>query len=60
MKFTIEKQINHSTDFLDVFISCTDNQNLTLQINQKSTYAELLLTFKSFYQFHVRLVYLNV
>ena len=31
IKFTIEKQINHSIAFLDVFISGTNNQNLTLQ-----------------------------
>ena len=27
----IEKQINHSIAYLDVFISGIDNQNLTLQ-----------------------------
>ena len=31
IKFTIEKQINHSIAFLDVFISGSNNQNLTLQ-----------------------------
>ena len=31
IKFTIEKQINHSIAFLDVFISGINNQNLTLQ-----------------------------
>ena len=31
IKFTIEKQINHSITFLDVFISDINNQNLTLQ-----------------------------
>ena len=30
IKFTIEKQINHSIAFLDVFISGIDNQNLTI------------------------------
>ena len=30
IKFTIEKQINHSIAFLDVFISGINNQNLTL------------------------------
>ena len=30
VKFTIEKQINHSTAFIDVFISGINNQNLTL------------------------------
>ena len=31
IKFTIEKQINHSIAFLGVFISGINNQNLTLQ-----------------------------
>ena len=31
IKFTIEKQINHSITFLDVFISGINNQNLTIQ-----------------------------
>ena len=35
IKFTIEKQINHSITFLDVFISCISNQNLTLQTYHK-------------------------
>ena len=48
IKFTIEKQINHSITFLDVFISGIGNQNLTLQTYHKSTYAGLLLSFKSF------------
>ena len=30
IKFTIEKPINHSIAFLDVFISRINNQNLTL------------------------------
>ena len=38
IKFTIEKQINHSIAFLDVFISGINNQNLTLQTYHKSTY----------------------
>ena len=48
IKFTIEKQINHSIAFLDVFISGINNQNLTLQIYHKSTYRGVLLNFKSF------------
>ena len=48
IKFTIEKQNNHSIAFLDVFISGINNQNLTLQTYHKSTYTGLLLTFKSF------------
>ena len=49
--FTIEKQINPSIAFLDVFISGISNQNLTLQTYAKSTYAGLLLNFKSFTSF---------
>ena len=45
IKFTIEKQINHSIAFLDVFISGINNQNLTLQTYHKSTYTELLFKF---------------
>ena len=51
IKFTIEKQINHSITFLDVFISGINNQNLTLQTYQKSTYTGQLLNFKSFTSF---------
>ena len=56
IKFTIEKQNNHSIAFVDVFISGINNQNLTLQTYHKSTYTGLLLNFKSFYHFHIRLV----
>ena len=38
IKFTIEKQNNHSIAFLGVFISGINNQNLTLQAYHKSTY----------------------
>ena len=48
IKFTIEKQINHSIAFLDVFISGINNQNLILQTYHKSTHTGLLLNFKSF------------
>ena len=51
LKFTIEKQINHSIAFLDVFISGINNQNLTPQTYHKSIYAGLLLNFKSFTSF---------
>ena len=34
---TIQKQINQSIAFLDVFISGFNNQNLTLEIHHKST-----------------------
>ena len=44
----IEKQIDHSIAFLDVFISDINNQNLTLQTYQKLTYTHLLPNFKSF------------
>ena len=48
IKFMIEKQINHSIAFLDVFISGINNQNLTFITYHKSTYTGLLLNFKSF------------
>ena len=41
IKFTIEKQNNHSITFLDVFISGTNNQNLTLQTYHKSICTDL-------------------
>ena len=57
IKFTREKQINHSIAFLDVVvISGINNQNLTLQTYHKSTYTGLLLNFKSFNHFYISLV----
>ena len=50
IKFTIEKQIDHSVAFLDVFISGINNQNFIFQAYHKSTYIGLLLNFK-FYIF---------
>ena len=44
----MEKQINHSIAFLDVFISVINNQNLTLQTYHKLTHTRRLLNFKSF------------
>ena len=55
IKFMIEKQIDHSIAFLDVFISCINNQNLTLQTYHKSTYTRLLLNFKSFTLFSYKI-----
>ena len=55
IKFTVEKQINHSIAFLDVFISDINNQNFTLQTYHKSTYAGLLLNFKSFTSFSFKI-----
>ena len=55
IKFTIEKQNNHSIAFLDVFISGINNQNLTLQTYHKSTYTGLLLNFKSFASFSYKI-----
>ena len=40
IKFSIEKQVNHSITFLDVFISGINNQSLTLQTYHKSTYTD--------------------
>ena len=56
IKFTIEKQINHSIAFLDVFISGINNQNLILQTYHKSIYTGLLLNFKCLHHFYIRLV----
>ena len=56
IKFTREKQINHSIAFLDAFISGINNQNLTLQTYHKLTYTGLLLNFKSFNHFYISLV----
>ena len=47
IKFTIEKQTNHSIAFLDVFISGINNQSLTLQTYHKSICTGLLLNFNS-------------
>ena len=55
IKFTIEKQINHSVAFLDVFISGISNQNLTLQTYHKLTYKGILLNFKSFTSFSYKI-----
>ena len=55
IKLTIEKQINHSIAFLDVFISGINNQNLALQTYHKSTYIGLLLNFKSFTSFSYKI-----
>ena len=49
IKLTKEKQINHYTAFVGVFISGINNQNLTLQTYHKSTYTGLLLTSLEFY-----------
>ena len=55
IKFTIKKQINHFIGFVDVFISGINNQSLTLQAYQKSTYARLLLNFESFRSFSYKI-----
>ena len=55
VKFTTEKQVNHSISFLDVFISGIDNLNLTLQTYQKLTYTGLLLNFKKFTSFSYKI-----
>ena len=55
IKFTIEKQVNHSIAFLDVFISGIDNQNLTLRTYHKSTYTGQLFNFKSFTLFSYKI-----
>ena len=55
IKFTIEKQTNHSIAFLNVSISAINNQNLTLQTYHKLTYTGLLLNFKSFTSFSYKI-----
>ena len=55
IKFTKEKQINHSIAFLDVFISGINDQNLTLQTYHKLTYTGLLLNLKSFTTFSYKI-----
>ena len=55
IKFTVEKQINYSIAFLDVFISGVNNQNLTLQTYQKWTFAGLFLQYKSFTSFSYKI-----
>ena len=55
IKFTVEKQINHSIAFPDVFISGINNQNFPLQTYHKLTYTGLLLNFKSFTSFSYKI-----
>ena len=55
IKFTIEKQINHSIAFLDVFISGINNQNLTLKTYHRLTYTRFLLNFKSLTSFSYKI-----
>ena len=55
IKFTMETQINQSIAFLDVFISCVYNQNLTLQTYPKWTYIGLPLSFKNFSSFSCKI-----
>ena len=57
IKFTIEKQVNHSIAFYHIpSFSGIYSQNLTLQTYHKSTYTGLFLNFKSLHRFHTRLV----
>ena len=53
--FTIEKQINNSIAFLDVFISGINNQNFTPQTYLKSTYTGVLLNVKNFTSFSYKI-----
>ena len=55
----MEKQTNCFIAFLDVFISDTNNQNLTPQAFYKSTYTGLLLNFKSFTSFSCKISLIN-
>ena len=51
----MEKQINRSIAFLDIFMSGINNQNFTLQTYCNSTYTGLLLNFKSFTSFSYKI-----
>ena len=51
----IEKQINYSITFVDVFVSGINDENLTLQTYHKSTNIGLLLNFKSFTSFSYKI-----
>ena len=53
--FMIEKQINHSIVFLDVFISGINNQILALQTYHKSTFTGLFLNFQAFASFSYKI-----
>ena len=55
IKFTIEKQINHSIGLLDAFISGLNNKNLTLVTYHKSICTGLVLNFKSFTSFSYKI-----
>ena len=55
IKFTIEKQVNHSIAFFDAFITGVDNQNFTLQPYHISTYTGFILNFKSFTSFSYKI-----
>ena len=51
----MEKLINNSIAFLDVFISSVNNQNLTRATFHKSNYTGLLLNFKNFKSFSYKI-----
>ena len=51
----MEKQVNHSIAFRDVFISGIVNPNLTLQTYHQSTYMGVLLNFKSLTSFSCKI-----
>ena len=55
IKFTLEKQINYSIAFLDVFNSGINYQNLALKTYHRKTYTGLLLNFKSLTSFSCKL-----
>ena len=55
VKFTIEKQNNHSIFLLDMFVSGINNLNITLSTSHKSIYAKLLVNFKSFTSFSYKI-----
>ena len=65
IKFTIDKQINHSMVFLDVFILGINNQTFTLQtykknqlyrISKKPVIQDFCCILRVLHHFHIRFV----
>ena len=52
----LDKQVNHSIAFFDVFISGVDNRNLTLQIYENQLIQDFSQILKVLHRFHTRLV----
>ena len=59
IKFTTEKQVNHSILFLGGFISGIDSKNITLQTYQKSSNTELIKNFQYFRMYSNKIVFIR-